>query len=302
VKIAAVVVWYNPDKLNEYTAVQNILTYSNYLEKVYIVDNSNANNYKMSVNISNSIYIPNNDNFGIARGLNQGCTMAKEDGFEWVLTMDQDSRWDNDDIALYLSEAENIYIHNNRIVSFSPMLRGEKEVHSVLGDIRLLFFNQTNLKKIVLTSGYEFIDRTITSGNILSLQAWMQVGKFNELLFIDEVDYEFCYRIINNEYQIVKMLTCSMNHTIGEPKKFFFPQHFAFHHNERIYYIIRNMIYILTNFPEFAKKYKYKKNIRKIVIGRLIFLEFSDFRYAIKGLLYSKRNVYGRYNRPGYSI
>ncbi len=40
IKIAPVVVWYNPDN----SCVNNILTYSNLFEKIFIIDNSKNNN------------------------------------------------------------------------------------------------------------------------------------------------------------------------------------------------------------------------------------------------------------------
>ena len=42
-KIPATVIWYNPDDEN----IKNIRTYIDYVEKLYIIDNSKENNKKL---------------------------------------------------------------------------------------------------------------------------------------------------------------------------------------------------------------------------------------------------------------
>ena len=96
IKLAACVVLYNPDD----TIFENILTYGNYVDKLIVIDNSlKKNNFlidKLSeVFESKLIYINNNDNLGIATALNQACDKAIELKFKWILTMDQDSSFEN---------------------------------------------------------------------------------------------------------------------------------------------------------------------------------------------------------------
>ena len=49
-KVAGTVVWYNPNNEN----VGNIKTYIDYVEKLYIVDNSKKNNRKLSEKLNNT--------------------------------------------------------------------------------------------------------------------------------------------------------------------------------------------------------------------------------------------------------
>ena len=74
-KVAAVVVLYNPDE----NVKKNIKSYINSVDVVYAVDNSSQDN---SENFSDDkiVYLSNGDNMGIAYALNVGAKKAIEDG------------------------------------------------------------------------------------------------------------------------------------------------------------------------------------------------------------------------------
>jgi rhamnosyltransferase len=296
--ILPVVIWYNPKNLGDNVAVQNILSYSKYFEKVIIVDNSNNDNKQLADKISNSYYIPNFENLGIGKALNQGCEAAMATGYTWVMTMDQDSSWETDNLTAYLDTVKSLHETDSRIISFAPEAVSIKNIHSVLGDIKRSVLNtikkQGSKKSGKQNNVYEYVDRVISSGNIVSLDAWKATGVFNELLFINDVDYEFCYRCINRGYKIVKLGAYKMNHGDGEPQKTFFP-HVTSYHKERIYYLVRNKFYILVAYPDFAKKYAYKKMVRRIICEKLFFFEFVDLKYALQGIRDARSNRYGKY-------
>jgi hypothetical protein len=58
--------------------------------------------------------------------------------------------------------------------------------------------------------------------------------------------------------------------------------------------LTRNKYYIIFYYPDFAKKYGYRKDILRILTEKLKYFEFNDLRYAIKGILDAKRNIFGR--------
>jgi rhamnosyltransferase len=292
---ASIVIWYNPEKLSENTAINNILTYSGFFKKVYIIDNSIEDNSKLANQIPNSRYIPNFENLGIAQALNQGCEAAINDGHIWAMTMDQDSSWDNTYIIDYINEASRIYQIDNLARSFSPNTVHQNEIHSIVGTIRYNLLKKKRSQKLNSEKQeFEYVDRVISSGNIINLEMWKTIGGFNNELFINDVDYDFCYRAIQKGYKIVKVNKCNMNHVDGEPVKTFFP-HAFWYHKERIYYLVRNKYYILKNYPQFARKYKYNQTIRKILFEKLFFLEFEDLKYILKGIADGKHNIYGKF-------
>ena len=79
-KIPATVIWYNPDNEN----IKNIRTYIDYVEKLYIIDNSKENNKKLADSLNNlkAEYIYNDKNLGIAKAWNLACEKAANDNFE----------------------------------------------------------------------------------------------------------------------------------------------------------------------------------------------------------------------------
>jgi rhamnosyltransferase len=291
---ASIVIWYNPLQLGKDVAKKNIQTYSSFFKKVYIIDNSPDDNSKTADQIPHSRYIPNFANLGIAKALNLGCEAAVNDGYTWAMTMDQDSSWESNELSTYLDEVKKINQTDNLVSGFSPMTIHQKETRSVLGTFKHNLFKRRKASSAVAKKDFEYTDRVISSGNIINLDIWESIGKFNEDLFINDVDYEFCYRMIKNDHKIVKINTCKMYHVDGEPRRTFFPHAFLYH-KERIYYFVRNKYYILKNYPQFAKKYKYRKAIKKVLFEKLIFLEFEDLKYAIMGIVDGRNNNYGKF-------
>ena len=86
-KFAGVVVWYNPSSDDK----ENINTYLEFLDKLFIIYN-NENKNEIGINSKKINYIFNNDNIGVAKALNDAAKMAIKDGYEWLLTMDQDTK------------------------------------------------------------------------------------------------------------------------------------------------------------------------------------------------------------------
>jgi rhamnosyltransferase len=297
VKLAAVVVWYHPFSLGGETAIQNILSYSEYFNAIIIVDNSQENNMEFAKKIPGAVYVPNLANLGIAKALNIGCDAALNHGHDWVMTMDQDSSWDRTDIQLFLHKFKNHKNDSDFVRSFGPATVHKKEIRSVLGTIKSSFLKMLRSQVGTGVEDFEFVDRIISSGNIINLQIWKAIGGFNNELFINDVDYDFCYRLIQRGYKIIKINSCKMLHVDSAPQKTFFP-HAFWYHKERIYYSLRNKYFILNNYPEFAKKYRYKASIRRIIFEKIFFFEFGDLKYVFRGIFDGKKNKLGRYCYP----
>ena len=89
-KFLAVIITYNPDveRLTE-----NIKAISQQTDKVLLVDNGSEDKLflsKLSF-IYNTAVISNEKNKGIAYALNQGMKYAYQNGYEWAITLDEDS-------------------------------------------------------------------------------------------------------------------------------------------------------------------------------------------------------------------
>lgn len=284
-KLATVVVWYNPTE----NCVDNILTYNLLMGRVYIIDNSSYSNSELAKKIQNCVYIENCKNLGIAKSLNIVCQKAYEDGFDWCMTMDQDSSWESMYLSKYIEEIERDII-NSQCVSYAPMIVIPDETKSYLGDFvrRFKKNNKQEMDSII------DVERVICSGNVINLEVWNKIGRFRESFFIDEVDSEYCYRLIRNGYRIRQICVVHMNHVLGLPKKTFFPRA-ENHVGVRLFYIFRNKLYINEEYSYFSKKYNYIKDMQIIFLQKIIELRFRDVRYMLQGIFAYYSNSEGSY-------
>lgn len=295
-KLSAIVVWFNPDE----KCIENLRTYHPYVERIYVIDNSESDNLDMLAKISNVVYIPNFENKGIAAALNQGCERALSDGFSWCMTMDQDSSWEKDELRKYLTlVSENS--NDSMNVSFAPSAQ-YAVIPSVCSDIKHFLKSflrrktgncPPEIREVVLC------DRVITSGNIINLFAWKEVGKFYEPFFIDEVDHEFCYRLRENRFSIIKFPQVQMTHALGIQKKTFWPC-VTFHRKKRLYYIHRNCSCQKTMHPKYFEKFAYKKLISRRWRELIFNVRIVDTFYFILGGGRCKKRAFGKIRGLAY--
>jgi rhamnosyltransferase len=108
-KIAAVVILYNPSK--QFTS--NILTYLPFIDRLYIADNSAIATTLDNGLLSSKkvVYMHNGSNLGIAAPLNIVANKAIEEGYEWLLTMDQDSSFKVNTFENYLKKLNHLPHH-----------------------------------------------------------------------------------------------------------------------------------------------------------------------------------------------
>ena len=228
-KVVAVVIWFNPTSQD----LKNIDSYSKRVYKTIVVDNSSSDNSALVSDKGNVEYIPLNENKGIAAALNVGYRQAAELGASWVLTMDQDSSFLEEDIKNYLNLNAD-HFKESGVAVFGPNFEGP------------------------ITN--ELIDcaSVISSGSLVNLAAHQRNSGYNEDLFVDQVDHEYCCRLKILGYRILQVSHISMMHTIGSPltKKIMGRVFVSYNHNaDRKYYITRNMLYMRHHFGEFGDKH-----------------------------------------------
>lgn len=285
-KLAAVVVWYNPKE----DFLDNLKSYLDDIDICYIIDNSNNDNSNLIHDIQKVKYIANNKNLGIAAALNIGCKMALESGYEWCLTLDQDSFFENNQLKVYKARIEHYANENN--ISFSIRLKCPIVSTSLLGDIKRFFIKKQKYEDN--KTDVENVKRCITSGNIFSLSAWKNVNGFDESFFIDEVDHDFCFKLFQKNYSIILFNDIYLTHVIGNPGRKLTP-HYKTHNGIRIYYIIRNKLYMIKRYPELAREFNFKKEIAYYLFDIIFHLEIKNLIWFIRGVsgyLHNKKGIY----------
>jgi rhamnosyltransferase len=272
-QLGSVTVWYNPEP----GFVDNINSYAGHSNLVVVVDNSDSGNEGLFNKIANvnKKYIGNKQNLGIAKALNQGINVLMANGFKFALTLDQDSFFETGEIGKLLTAAEDL--DWNDVGVLSP-----------------IHVQQKNIPVYNLTA-YTPATCVMTSGNILNLAAAEKVNFFKEDLFIDHVDNEFCLRLHLNGYKVL-IANAFLTHELGRYKEARFlglsVGGFISHPPQRLYYFVRNAIYIIRTYTFID--FKYTMSEVTALIKRFFKIFFEDdkakrFRAYFKGIYdYSK--------------
>lgn len=282
-KIAAIVIWYNPS-LEHAT---NISTYINDVGRLFVVDNSSHPNGQCVdwlAQYENVQYVELAENKGIAYALNRGAQLAYEQGFEWILTMDQDSAFSSDvmgvmfDVLSLVDQPEKIGILT--AVPSCSILHGA-----------------------LPSEKWSLVQTAFTSGNLVRTQAWYNAAGWNDALFIDSVDYDFDFRVQRAGYLVVRCNNAIFEHQLGELRALvlFGKQFFvATNHNYiRRYYITRNRLYInnkyRAEFPLFVRSERFAnlKDFIKIIIFEKD--KLRKFQSMFRGYCDYKNNIMGKY-------
>lgn len=273
--LSAVVVWYNPTNKEK----ENINSYIKYVDKLYIVDNSEKENAFENNKIIH--YVFNGENLGIAKALNIGADLALKEKYDWLLTMDQDTSFKNDDVKKIFEYIKNNDMKNIGIVS--P-------------------WHDT---KLHIQKPKEEIDYPIdvmTSGNFLNLKIFKKIGGFKDEYFIDGVDIEYCLRLKKYNYKVMRLNKFSIKHNLGNIsyKHFFKKELLCLNHNYlRVYYRVRNYNYIKQEYHDIAPEFCDILVKIKALVWCIIFYENDKIR-KLKSIYYAKKdfknNIYGKYN------
>lgn len=259
-KLVAVVVLFEPEKIGIEKIRSNIESYSDFVDRIFLIDNSLENNAEFFSDIKKSEYMQNKNKGGIAGAQNMGCSRALEEGCEWVLTMDQDSYFEEVQLQNYISQVEDIISKDVSVVSFGPFIKdlNESNYWTVLLRRNVL----SPLKKKILGKRYksvfdtkvQYVTEVIASGNIVKLEAWNQI-KYDEFLFIEQVDYDFCHNIIKKGYRIAKLMNVYLDQHFGTRQFALLKKNYPNYGPFRIYYIFRNLWVERHRFPEYHEKY-----------------------------------------------
>jgi rhamnosyltransferase len=179
-KLLGIVILYYPDS----DIISNISSYLHFLHALIIWNNTPLSNHpkKEFEDLSNStpiIFMGENENVGIGKALNKAVEYATKKGYTHLLTMDQNSYFDENTFSEYLSKIEKI--KNNSVVAFC-----------------------VNTNKLQLSDSIIKVESFITSGTIMKVEVFKTIGLFREDFFIDAIDTEYSYRIRKNRYQILQ--------------------------------------------------------------------------------------------------
>jgi len=224
-KFCAGIVTYNPDLEKLDTNIAEII---DQVEEVLICDNGSNNLSdikKLMKGYPKGQLLTFSENKGIAAALNCLAREAFAKGYGWILTLDQDSVCPSNLINTFEQ-----YTDDN-IATLSP---------------KIVYRNNEQYNTLP-NSNLEEVQWAITSASFTNLKVWEKIDGFDEKLFIDKVDYDFCIRARREGYKILKINNIKLIHELGNLKcrKVFKRTIYVTNHSaKRRYYMIRNVFYL----------------------------------------------------------
>ena len=226
------------------------------------------------------------DNLGLARAQTLGMTWAYEDGADFVLQMDQDSLPDPDMVKLLYESYLALLSANYNVGLIGPRDydRYTKKLHSTSS-------NPASCQKGKLATGFEeivFVDSTLSSGSLIPKKSFQAIGGMLDELFIDVVDFEYCWRLKANGFLIVRNNKARLAHRFGEGRKsilgiFDVPVSSPI----RYYYQFRNVLYLFNRsyVPAYWKVRSLYKMINRMLFYPLILNNGKEcFKYMLLGI------------------
>ncbi len=207
----------------------------------------------------------NPTNAGVAAALNRGMKEAMAHQADWVLTMDQDSHITSGTVQTMLTTFE--------LLAPEIKLQTALLAPDIISSETIPATTRSHGPKRPLP--VLELQTAITSGTMIKPSAWENVGGFEEQLFIDYVDHDFCFRLRKAGWKILGCSDAHLVHMIGHAttlrrwgRDIIIDQHPPF----RSYYIIRNGLYFWKKNNEPSDFIRAdKKNTLKLIIKAFLF-------------------------------
>ncbi len=251
-KIAAVVILYHPDP----DFITNLKTYYNYVAKVFVFDNTETESAVKEElkQLPKVEFFHDYNNDGIAKRLNSGADKAIHEQFDWMLTMDQDSYFSEKAICNYFNCFDK-YEPKQNVAMFGTRY-GRLKKHS----------------SEICTSTE--IHELITSGTLINLIRFKNLGNFDEALFIDSVDHDYCIRAKIGGFSLIEFSNIYLSHELGRQVNrssiktlFLAKKRKSIHSPLRCYYMYRNLLYLEKKYE--GVKIPLLKSVRATAISNI---------------------------------
>lgn len=265
-KIIAIIVSFRPD----IELLKKTISSLQFQVNNIIIINNDTDDLQFDISqidISQNILINNlKNNFGIAYAQNIGIKKAIELEANYILLSDQDTIYPESYINQFLP-----YLNGNKASLYCPVFFDN--VRNVYSSIKIEKF-----KSVPFVKEPTFVQQAIASGSIIDVKCLDKVGLMDENLFIDYVDFEFCWRLTKSGYKILTIPSIIVNHQLGDGIKKILNIKVTLRSDIRYFYIMRNGFYLALHckYLSFLEKMSLLK--KTILFSCVIFLLKHNFK------------------------
>jgi rhamnosyltransferase len=254
-KVLCGIVLFHPDVVRVTKNIESLRKDCDFL----LVDNSEKTDEKILALESEKVHLlSNNANTGMSHACNEIFGYAVDHGYDWVLTLDQDS-----------------IVHGELIQKYLPYTGLPK---AGILTCRFMDLNTGNVKRekpMEEYAGYSVVNKCIASGAFCSVSAYQISDGFDEQMFIDEVDRDYCWNLLCHGYKVYEIAYTGIDHELGHSEVHHLGKKSFVIYNESVfrhYYIARNQMYIHRKYQYRDEGYMRKNELH----GRIKILLFEN--------------------------
>lgn len=236
-----------------------------------------------------AIYLKSNK--GIAFALNEGIKYSIKKGYKWILTLDHDSFVTDNMIQ-------------NMLICYEGLTDEIKEKVAMLVPIHIeeKSYNESEFKGNNINKYTEVLTE-ITSGALTKSCIYKNIGMYDEKLFIDLVDHDYCLELNKKGFKTIQVNSAILIHNLGESTRknilglTITPTN---HSPLRRYYMTRNRMYMWKKYKDIFPKWVLSDK-RKFITENLKIILFEEnkiekFKYIKRGIMDYKNNIFGKFN------
>lgn len=186
--------------------LNNVLAYAAIFPRVLVYDNTEggidaAAKQKITA-VKGVTLVASGSNNGLSIAYNVLCKEAIAEGlYTHIVIYDQDSVPDKENIDrlknyILTDSRKNIAVYGPRVI-------------------------EPSAEKIMpLAKDEQDADFLISSGAFIDLKIYQETDGFDENLFIDMIDYDYCYTVQAKGYRVIQYNKSLMHHAIGSYKQY----------------------------------------------------------------------------------
>ncbi len=259
----SIIVTYNPNISQLKACVVSLLPQ---VEKIIIVKNSGERLDDDDFQNKKIELVQLDKNYGIAYAQNRGIERATELGAEWMLLSDQDTVFPEGYVSRFSAKTETYGTEAIYVPVFFNETKNQLEPVSLAMSESVC---PDGISPIPLIHG-------ISSGTIFHKGVFEKIGGMDERLFIDYVDFEWCWRARSHGIGTLCFPDIVVRHQLGDSYVQFFGRKITIRSDFRYYYMLRNGIYLGKN-CEFISK-----DERRILLKRTLLFALGIIAIAPK--------------------
>lgn len=277
--IALVTLYFPDDKVKD-----NIVQLSRFVDKVVLLDNTpNSDNSALFSEIEKTEYVAYKENLGLSVAFNLYLKSLTENCY--IIFFDQDS-FCSEDLVVHLKKDYQTCCDNlGRKGIIGPAYFEKNAGHMMV----------PKQKEEVFAGLYE-VKSIITSGMFTELDVIRQTGFWNEEIFLDMADWDFCWRVERNGFFCCLSTNAILSHRLGKSVHHFAGIEIWEGSPFRVYYQVRDCLYLLKkNYVPLKFKIRFILMLTVRPLLHLIFLSGKKKRihYFFKGISDYKKKIHG---------